>query len=191
MPGDAEDMTTLDDGALARLVMESSATAEAELFARFSRRVRLYGLKHLRDADEADDLVQDVMSTVLTKLRAAEVREPDHIASFVLGTARQVCRGQERTKKRRVAILKQYAEPDAAADAPTGLGTLRERLAGCLAALADKQRAVLVLSFYAERTAAEIAEELGTSAGNVRVMRHRGIDQLSRCVQGDDVGGHA
>jgi len=47
-------------GDLARRVSAAGADAsdaEGELFRRFAPRVRLYGLRHLRDPAEADDLV--------------------------------------------------------------------------------------------------------------------------------------
>jgi RNA polymerase sigma-70 factor (ECF subfamily) len=43
---------------------------------------------------------------------------------------------------------------------------------------------VIVLSFYEERTAADVASMLGTTAGNVRVIRHRGLARLRSCVDG-------
>jgi hypothetical protein len=39
----------------------SDVGAETELYRRLAPRVRLYGLKHLRDRDAASDLVQQVM----------------------------------------------------------------------------------------------------------------------------------
>ena len=57
---------------------------------RFAPRIRLFGLKRLRSEAAAADLVQDVLMLVLQKLRAGAVREPERIASFVLGTARQL-----------------------------------------------------------------------------------------------------
>jgi RNA polymerase sigma-70 factor (ECF subfamily) len=41
---------------------------EAELYRRFAPRVRLYGLKHLRDAAAAQDLVQEVFVVTLERL---------------------------------------------------------------------------------------------------------------------------
>ena len=46
--------------------------AEAELYRRFAPRVRLYGLRHLRDEDEARDLSQQVMLLVIEKLEKPE-----------------------------------------------------------------------------------------------------------------------
>ena len=71
----------LDDGALARRVATAGervdAQAEGELYRRLARRVRFYGLRHLRDDQAAADLVQQVRLTTLERLRAGEVREPE------------------------------------------------------------------------------------------------------------------
>ena len=82
-----------DDGALARRILAAApgrdAAAESELCRRFAPRIRLYGLRHLRSEAAAADLIQDVLIMTLQKLRAGEVREPERLASFILGTCRQ------------------------------------------------------------------------------------------------------
>ena len=40
-----------------------------------------------------------------------------------------------------------------------------------------------MLSFYADRGAAEIASELGLSPANVRVVRHRALSRLRGCME--------
>ena len=45
--------------------------AEAELYRRLAPRVRLYGLRHLRDAQAAADLVQQVMLITLERCAPA------------------------------------------------------------------------------------------------------------------------
>ena len=50
--------------------------AEAALCRLLAPRVRLYGRRHLRDEEEARDLMQHVMVATLEKLRAGELREP-------------------------------------------------------------------------------------------------------------------
>jgi len=52
----------------------------------------------------------------------------------------------------------------------------------CLHRLAERDRRVLVLSFYAEKTSAEIAGELRVTATVVRVARHRALGRLRDCV---------
>src|SRR5262245_35107126 len=79
----------LDDAALARRVAGAGLAydrdAEAELCRRLAPRVQLYGQKHLRDSHMAADLVQQVLLTMLERLRDGGLREPDRLTSFVLG----------------------------------------------------------------------------------------------------------
>jgi RNA polymerase sigma-70 factor, ECF subfamily len=61
--------------------------------------------------------------------------------------------------------------------------TLDDRqLAGCVQALSERDRSVVVMTFYDERTAAETAGFLGISEANVRVIRHRALRQLRACM---------
>ena len=48
--------------------------------------------------------------------------------------------------------------------------------------LAERARTVLVLTFYAERTADQIVEELRLTPGHVRVIRHRALAALQSCM---------
>jgi RNA polymerase sigma-70 factor (ECF subfamily) len=48
--------------------------------------------------------------------------------------------------------------------------------------LAERERSVLLMSFFDDRGADELARDLGLSPGNVRVIRHRGLDRLRRCL---------
>ena len=66
----------LNDAELARQITGGDRDAEAELFRRMAPRVRLYGLRHLRDVYAAEDLAQQVLITVLEALRAGRLRDP-------------------------------------------------------------------------------------------------------------------
>jgi RNA polymerase sigma-70 factor (ECF subfamily) len=57
------------------------------------------------------------------------------------------------------------------------------RLTGCVAALSERERTVVVLSFYAERDCDAIGLELGLTPGNVRVVRHRALSRLRSCME--------
>src|SRR5688572_19488209 len=100
-----------DDVALARAIIGRAPgcdAAEAELCRRLAPRIRLYGLKHLRTSAAAEDLMQDVLVMVLTKLREGAVREPEHVASFALGAARQTVIDWQRGGRRRARILEAF-----------------------------------------------------------------------------------
>jgi len=89
---------------------------------------------------------------------------------------------QRRGSARRERLLEQFGDDLAVADASVSPRLDQERLAKCLDTLSERERTVLVLSFYDEQPADAVGRSLGLSAGNVRVIRHRSIDKLRRCV---------
>ena len=179
------------DGDLARAVAARvpgvAETAEAELYRRFAPRVRLYGLRHLRDEDEARDLSQQVMLLAIEKLRGGAIRDADQIASFVLGVSRTMAKDWKRLDWRRQKLRETFlpasmvgALPDATLDV--------DHLERCLARLADRERMVVLLTFYAEKTGSEVGKELRLTEGNVRVIRHRAIERLRMCMTSREGG---
>jgi RNA polymerase sigma-70 factor, ECF subfamily len=52
----------------------------------------------------------------------------------------------------------------------------------CLGKLDSRSRGVVLQSFQAENSAEEIASSIETSPGNVRIIRHRALLQLRRCL---------
>jgi RNA polymerase sigma-70 factor, ECF subfamily len=181
-----EDAETLEDAALARRIAAAGAAldsaAETELYRRLAPRVRLYGLRHLRDRHAAHDLMQQVLLMTLERLRAGKLREPERIASFVLGMCRMVVLEIRRGTWRRERLLETYGNTAEAAEVPEPPALDADKLARCLQALAERERTVVVQTFFADRSGDELAKELGLSAGNVRVVRHRALARLRECM---------
>jgi len=156
--------------------------AETELYRLLAPRARRYGLRHLRDAHAAADLMQQVMALTLEQLRSGQLREPERVLSFVLGACRLTVMDQRRGERRREDLLQRYADALPMADLHVAPRLDHQRVADCLERLPERERSVLVMSFYDDQPAETVGRELGLSAGNVRVIRHRGIDKLRRCV---------
>jgi len=176
------------EGDLARRIAEAApridAEAEADLYRRLAPRVRLYGRRHLRDDEEAYDLMQHVMIATIEKLRAGEVREPERVVSFVFGMCRMVTMEMRRGDRRRDELLEKYGADLEIADIAIAPRLDEARVAACLERLAERERTVLILSFYEDEPAERVGVTLGLSAGNVRVIRHRAIEHLRDCVMG-------
>src|SRR5262245_20701059 len=157
-----------DDGALARRILAAApardSAAESELCRRFGPRIRLYGLRHLRSEAAAADLAQDVLIMTLRKLRDGAVRDPEQLASFIFGTCRQVVVDARRSGVRRERLLDTYAVdlPCVTEDEVDALDS--NRLQACLERLPERERAVLVMTFYDDRPADAVGAELGLSA---------------------------
>ncbi len=173
----------LNDTDLVRQIgLGNDRAAEAELFRRFAPRIRLYGLRHLRDQHAADDLVQQVFITALEALRAGRLRESHKLASFLLGTCRMTVLDLRRNRQRKERLLEQFGADLLAPAPPSTLYLDREQLTRCLQKLKERERAVIVLTFYDEQAGADVANFLGASEANVRVTRHRAIHQLRACM---------
>jgi RNA polymerase sigma-70 factor, ECF subfamily len=185
---DASQDEGLDDADLVRRIAAapdgSDAAAEAELYRRLAPRVRLYGLKHLRDRHAASDLVQQVLLLTLERLRAGKLRDAERLVSFVFGTCRMTVMELRRTGARRERLLERYADDVPMADPAQSPRLDHARLVGCLERLSERERSVLVMTFYDDQPAKDVAAALGLSEGNVRVIRHRGIERLRDCVTG-------
>jgi len=156
--------------------------AEAQLYRLLAPRARRYGLRHLRDPHAAADLMQQVMALTIEQLRSGRLREPERVLSFVLGACRLTVIDQRRGERRREDLLQRYADDLPMADLHLAPRLDHQRLAECLERLPERERSVLVMSFYDDQSSDVVGRQLGMSAGNVRVIRHRGIDKLRRCV---------
>ena len=110
----------MSDAALVQRVADGAREAEAEVCRRMAPRIRLYGLRHLRSASAADDLVQQVLLKTLEALRGQRVRDAVKLAPFVLGICRMTVLDLRRSLQRRERLLEEFgsllepAQPDAA-----------------------------------------------------------------------------
>jgi len=171
----------LTDADLAPLIAEGDREAEAEMCRRMGPRIRLYGLRHLRSPSAADDLRQQVLMKIIEALRAGRLRERDKLAQFVLGTCRMTVLDLRRNAHRQDELLAMFGG-DLVPDPPSMPRLDDSQLARCVQALKERERSVVVMTFYDEQTASETARFLGTSEANVRVIRHRAIRQLRACM---------
>lgn len=175
----------LEHASFAELVRRPfDAVAETEVCVRFAPRIRLYGLKHLRDEDRASELVQLVLVAVIEALRAGRVTEPDHLDRFVLGTCRHVAARMRTREAKAVATEPAILEAlDVRSVMPAVDAVDVGVLIDCVGKLEARAQTVLHLTFYRDKTADEIAAVMDTSAGNVRVIRHRAMTQLRDCME--------
>jgi RNA polymerase sigma-70 factor (ECF subfamily) len=136
----------------------------------------------LRNEHAAEDLAQQVLVTTLEALRACRLREPEKLASFVLGTCRKTVLDLRRNAQRKERLLEQFGADLLSPVQPCMLRLDYEKLRRCVQNLKERERAVVVMSFYHEQTGADLASFLGVSEANVRVIRHRAIHQLRQCM---------
>jgi RNA polymerase sigma-70 factor (ECF subfamily) len=162
----------------------STDAEEAELYRRFAPRVRLYGRRHLRNDAASDDLVQEVLLLTIERLRAGDVRQPERIGSFILGTSRMMAQTERRTTRRREILSARFGLGKEDAASPSDAALDAPRVAACLGTLSERDRLVVMLTFYVDADAPRIADDLGLTPGAVRAIRHRAMARLRECVLG-------
>jgi RNA polymerase sigma-70 factor (ECF subfamily) len=146
--------------------------------------VRAWALRRTRDPARSADLAQEVTMIVLENLREGRIEDPAKLASFMVGVARNLLSTGRRDERRRHALLEQFGPTFADVARMDESSVDRLKIDDCFAKLDYRAKAVLLLTFYADRSADEIAEELAVAAGNVRVMRHRALSRLHACIEG-------
>jgi RNA polymerase sigma-70 factor (ECF subfamily) len=147
--------------------------------------VRAFARRRLHGADAVEEFAQDVFLLFVEALRAGAVREPARVGGFVLGICRNLARDRARQRERREELLGIYGAvlapftPEAtAADSPYELAHLED----CLSQLSFKSREVVRLSYLEALSHVDIARQLETSEANARVLRHRVLSALRKCL---------
>jgi len=172
-----------DAALLERIAAGGAGRREAEvlLCRRYAPRIRLYGLRHLRDEDRARDLVQTVLLAVLEAAREGRVRAPEELVRFVLGTCRNAALRFREADRRAEPAADEILVVAAGAESPRD-PVNAALLLRCLGSLGDRARRVLELSFHEELGGDEVAARLEITGGNVRVIRHRALAALRACL---------
>lgn len=184
MPHVADDAT---DAELTRAIAEGGELgrqAEVVMCRRFAPRIRMYGLRHLRDDDRARDLTQTVLVGLLQATREGRVEDASKLDRFVLGTCRNTA-----LRMRELAARARPAEDDeiaALASAPIERVDVGP-LVHCFAKLDARGQSIVRMSFTEERSAEDIGALLEMSPVNVRVARHRALAALRKCLDGQEV----
>lgn len=130
--------------------------------------------------------MQQVLLMTLERLRAGRLRQPEKLASFVLGMCRMVVMETRRGTARREGLLRIYGDVPEAVNPPEQDDLDAAKLASCLASLPERERSVLVMGFFADKPADAVARELGLTLVNARVIRHRALVKLRECMSMDD-----
>ena len=129
------------------------------------------------------DLVQRVMLLTIGCVRS--VRETDQIGSFILGVSRTMAVDVKRRERRRERLREAFVVEPVLPASHVEAALDHERLESCLGRLGDRERMIVLLTFYAERSARQVGEEMtmteGTCAwpGTAR-SKAPGVRQCSR-----------
>lgn len=127
------------------------------------------------DRQSGEDLLQAALERVLRKPRAVESDTEGYLRRILYNLAADGWRRRGRWRQR-LPLLRPPAG-EATADG-TAAVDLRDALVRLMRQLPPRQRAVIVLRYWEQRTEAETAELLGCSEGTVKSAASRGLQRL-------------
>jgi len=182
------------DEALMTRVQADDPQALGRLFERYARIVRGVAAKILRDATEAEDLVQDLFLFIHRKARIFDSSKSTARSWIVQMTYHRAIE-----RRRYLTARRYYSHGDIQVDAaaksgkPTIEGDYsaevvfgRTGIQKVLGSLSENQRETIRLFFFDGYTIREISEKLGQPVGAVRHHYHRGLEKLRKQMFDDN-----
>ena len=164
---------------LVERIRRGDALAEDELIESFGARVFAMAVVRTRDREASRDLVQDVLWAVIQSLRNGQLREPDKLAAFVCGTARNLINNYRRTLTRSARDL--HLASDFSIVDPSHIQDDQERVSSLRSAIAELEpddRRILLMTLAEGLKSGEIAARLRLTAEVVRQRKSRAIKKV-------------
>lgn len=180
-------------------ICQGDTSALASLFRRYAGIVRGLAFRVLRDASEADDLLQDIFLLVHRLCRTFDSSKGSARFWILQMTYRRAISRRRYLTSRHFYT---HLDLDQAADRLGGVpsdsgngnsldGVLEKRQAweSWLAELSESQRQTLHLFFFEGYTFEEIAAKLGQTVGNARNHYYRGLGKLRKQISAGKLPG--
>lgn len=148
-----------------------------------------YAFGMTRDAQEAEDIVQESLLRLYRVLRESRLRAAGSARTLVFSIAHNLAVDHLRRRGRVVPL--EDRRPAAASEAAER-ALLREQVEQALAELPESQRSALMLREFGGLAYAEIASALGASLDEVKVWIYRARKRLAQLLDRDGqyVGEH-
>lgn len=144
-----------------------------------------------RGVRSAEDLVQDVLVTAVEKLSEFE-GDRSGLRSWLFSiTYRRIADEHRRFYRRPELLVEDHAPaPDPGADVENLVEDADSAAEAweALNVLGDRERAVLEMRIVGELSPAEVADRLGISAGNVRVIQARALVKIRKHLESGSNG---
>jgi RNA polymerase sigma factor (sigma-70 family) len=146
-----------------------------DLLARFGGELQGVAYLILRDRAEAEDIAVETILTAFEK--GGSIRDERALRAWLLRVATNRAL-ETRRRGGRVVPLHVVPEDRPGAMDPADEAALRIVLLDGVAALPPRQRAAIVLRYYADLPVEEVATALGTSVNTVKSQLRTGLEHL-------------
>lgn len=153
-----------------------------EFYAENHRRVVRYIQMKLNDSHEAEDLASEVFLYCYSHYDDYDP-EKSSLTTWLYLIVNSRIKNHYRDSKSFVdleSLVGVLPDDSVDMDACIYLQQLRNLLEQALMKLPERQRKIVTMRYFEERSNIEIAEQLGLSPGNVRVLLSRALDALEK-----------
>lgn len=170
-------MTDSPSETLAERLRSGDETALGELFDRHAGLVNGLALRILRNATDAEDVVQEVFVQAWRQ-RGRFDQSRGSLQAWLC----TITRTRALDRLRRMAARRE--EPEESAPAPSARPATEDQMSvrKALAALSEDQRRALELAYYEGLTQTEIAERLNEPLGTVKTRIRAGMTRLREAL---------
>lgn len=171
------------DPILLARIAGGDCAAFAEFYDRHSARVYGLVIKLLKNAREADDVLQETFWQVWNRAPQFDARRGSPLA-WVMLIARSRCLDQLRRITRQRATPVDFDEPSITLDLADDLhrDEVAVRARQAIAGLPEEQRIAIQLAFYNGLTHQEIAEQLDAALGTIKTRIRLGMQKLREAL---------
>ncbi len=178
------------------LLLEQVRCGEKEalgiLFRRYARLVRAVAYRILRDASEADDLLQEVFLFIFRRSALFDATR-GHARSWIVQVtyARAIDRRRYLVSRHFYTNLELKDPAICRAEPSAEIAFYEQTMEGILGkemlkkidnSLSEDQRRTIQLYFFEGYTLEEIAGRIGQSLGNVRNHHYRGLERMRQII---------
>ncbi len=171
-------------------IAAGSAEAERCFVERYGRGVRALVVRACRPGDPVvDDIVQDVLLTVLARLRAGALNDPNALPAYLQATIAHAARAEYRRRSQRgdsvdVELLEALPGSEASPAECLHQRHLQQALAGLVEELpVARDRAVLRGFYLEDRDRDDLCAELGIDESHFRRVLHRARERMRALIE--------
>jgi RNA polymerase sigma-70 factor (ECF subfamily) len=174
-----------EESELIQSAQKGDSKAFGELYDRYVVRIYRFILLKVSHRQDAEDLTSKVFTKAWESMGRFEARGFP-FSSWLYRIASNAIIDHYRTSRQHEDVLQVSEEIIAT---PHGLDETLDRtqdlvrVCAALAKLHDEYRTVLVMRFIDDCSTKEMAHALGKSEGAVRVLQHRALKELKRCLE--------
>ena len=149
-----------------------------QIYLQYHDKVRAYVRGKIQDPHDVEDLVSAVFMKIVQKLDSYDPAKAS-VSTWVYTITRNTVTDHFRTRRTLMA-LEDYMADEAPEELNDGV---LDRLADALLALKEKERSLIVLHYYTGHTLKEVAEMMGMSYINAKVVHKKALDSLRAFFQ--------